>query len=79
VIYVKSLLAGVGALIAFYFLFVTVGIRLLLPKPPDLPEGVGYVSNSPWVPLWVILVIALLVFAAASFWTFSKLSKARQR
>lgn len=78
-IYVKSLLAGVGALIAFYFLFVTVGIRLLLPKPPDLPEGVGYVSNSPWVPLWVILVIALLVFAAASFWTFSKLSKARQR
>lgn len=77
-IYVKSLLAGVGALIAFYFLFVTVGIRLLLPKPPDLPEGVGYVSNSPWVPLWVILVIALLVFAAASFWTFSKLSKARQ-
>ena len=78
-IYVKSLLAGVGALIAFYFLFVTGGIRLLLPKPPDLPEGVGYVSNSPWVPLWVILVIALLVFAAASFWTFSKLSKARQR
>jgi len=79
-IYLKSLLAGVGALIAFYFLFVTVGIRLLLPKPPsDLPEGSGYVSDSPWVPLWLILVIALLVFAAVYFWTFRKLSKASQR
>jgi H+/Cl- antiporter ClcA len=78
-IYLKSLLAGLGALVAFYYLFVTVGIRLLLPKPPDLPEGVGYVSNSPWVPLWLVFLIALLVFAAAYFWTFRKLSKARQR
>jgi hypothetical protein len=66
-IYVKSLLAGLGALIAYCFLFITVGVRLLLPKPPDLPEGVGYISNSPWVPLWLVLVIALLVFAAAYF------------
>ncbi len=78
-IYVKSLLAGVGALTAYYILFVTVGIRLLLPTPPDLPEGVGYVSASPWVPLWLILVIALVVFAAAYYWTFRKLSKASQR
>ncbi len=77
-IYIKSLLAGVGALIAFYLLFVTVGVRLLLPKPPDPREGVGYVSNSPWVPLWVILVVALLVFAAAYSWTFRKLSKTSQ-
>ena len=74
-IYVKSLLAGVGALIAYYFLFITVGTRLLLPMPPDLPEGAGYVSNSPWVPLWLILAIALLVFAGVYFWTFRKLSK----
>jgi uncharacterized membrane protein len=66
-------------LIFGYILFVTVGIRLLLPKPPDLPEGVGYVSNSPWVPLWLILVTALVVFAVAYYWTFRKLSKASQR
>jgi hypothetical protein len=52
---------------------------LLLRIPPDLPEGAGYVSTSPWVPLWLILVIALLVFAAAYLWTFRKLSKARHR
>jgi hypothetical protein len=78
-IYLKSLLAGVGALIAYYFLFVTIGIKLLLPMPPDLPDGAGYVSNSPWVPLWLILVIALLVFAAVYFWTFRKLSRVSQR
>jgi H+/Cl- antiporter ClcA len=78
-IYVKSLLAGVAALIAYYFLFVTVGMRLLLPMPPDLPGGPGYVSSSPWVPLWLILVIALLVFAGVYFWTFRELSKTSQR
>jgi hypothetical protein len=76
-IYVKSLLAGLGALIAYLFLFVTVGVRLLLPKPPDLPQNVGYVSNSTWVPLWLVLVIALLVSAAAYFGTFRRLSRAR--
>jgi hypothetical protein len=72
-IYVKSFLAGVGALIIFYSLFVTVGIRLLVRRPPDLPESVGYISNSPWVPLWLIVLIALLVFTGACFWTFRKL------
>ena len=76
-IHVKGLLAGVAALLGYVVLFVTVGVRLLVPKPPDLP-GVGYVSNSPWVPSWLILVIALLVFAAVYFWTFRKLSKASQ-
>jgi hypothetical protein len=76
-IYVKSLLAGLGALIAYCFLFVMAGVRLLLPKPSDLPEGVGYISNSPWVPLWPVVVIALFVFAAAYFWTSRRLSRAR--
>jgi hypothetical protein len=43
-IYVRSFLAGVGALIVFYLLFVTVGVRLLVRRPPDLPEGVGYIQ-----------------------------------
>jgi hypothetical protein len=75
-IYLKSLLAGMGALLAYYSLFVMVGIRLLLRMPPDLPEDSSYVSDSPWVPLWLVAVIALLVFAAVYFGTFRKLSKA---
>jgi drug/metabolite transporter (DMT)-like permease len=77
-LYLKSLLAGVGVFIAYYFLVVTVGARLLLPIPPDLPEGAGYVTSSPWIPLWLVLLIGLLVFAAAYFWTFRKL-KSRNR
>ncbi|MGA2713410.1 MAG: hypothetical protein ABSG41_09920 [Bryobacteraceae bacterium] len=76
-IYVKSFLAGVGALIAYYFLFVTVGVRLLVHRPPDLPEGVGYISGSPWARLWTILLVALLVFTVACFWTFRKLKANR--
>ena len=72
-IYVKSFFAGVGALIVFCLLFLTVGGRLLVRRPPDLPEGVGYISNSPWAPLWLIMLIALFVFIGVSFWTFRKL------
>ena len=75
-IYVKSLLAGVAALIAYYFLFITVGMRLLLPMPPDLAEGAGYVSSSPWVPLWLILVIALLCLRES---TFGRLENCRRQ
>ena len=65
-IYVKSFLAGVGALIVFYLLFVTVGIRLLVRRPPDLPAGVGYISGPPWwFPSWLLALIALLVFTGA--------------
>jgi hypothetical protein len=48
-IYLKSLLAGVGALVAFYFLFVTVAIRLLLPKPPDLQRLTAKAFQRLWV------------------------------
>jgi hypothetical protein len=44
-IYVKAFLAGVGALIVFYLLFITVSVRLLVHPPPDLPEGVGYIAG----------------------------------
>ena len=86
-IYLKSSLAGLGALVAYCVLFTMFGIRVLLPAPPvpkwtDLPEGVSFVSNSPWVPipLWgplAILAIGLLVFAAAYFWMFRRLRRAR--
>ena len=73
-IYVKSFLAGFCALIVFYLLFVTVGISLLVRHPPDLPNGVGYISGPPWwFPSWLIVLIAILAFAGTSFWTFRKL------
>jgi hypothetical protein len=74
-IYVKSFLAGVCALIACYFLFVTAGVRLLVRRPPNLPEGIGYVSGSPWVPRWLILLVVLLVFTGVCFWTFRRLRR----
>jgi len=73
VIYVKSFLAGAAALIVYVLLFVTVLTKLILPTPPSLPEGVGYVSNSPWIPAWLILLGALVAVAAAFYWTFRKL------
>jgi hypothetical protein len=74
-----SFLVALAALIAYVLLFVTVGIRLLVSTPPSLPEGVGYVSNSPWIPLWLILLGALLVFAAAFYGTFRKISGTARR
>jgi hypothetical protein len=83
-IYVKSLLTALAALIAYAFLFAMFGVRLLLPahtafKGSDLSEGVSYVSNSPWVrvPLWGPTAIGLFVFSAAFFWTFRTLRRAR--
>jgi hypothetical protein len=74
-LYVKSFLAGVAALIIYMLLFATLGAKLLLPTPPSLPDGGGYISNSPWIPLWAILLGALLVAVAASFWTYRQISK----
>jgi hypothetical protein len=78
-IYMKSFLAGMGVLIVFYLLFVTVGVRLLVHRPPDLPEGVGYISSSPWAPLWLIVLIALPVFTLPCVWTFRKLKANRRQ
>jgi hypothetical protein len=84
-IYVKSFLTGLGALIAYGFLYVKfgVGVRLFLPTPtpPEghAPEGVSYVSNSPWapVPIWGPLTIGLFLFAVGYFWMFRRLRRAR--
>jgi len=78
-VYIKSFLAGVSALIAYYFLFITVGVRLLVRRPPNLPEGVGYISGSPWARWWMILLVALLVFTVAFLWTFRRLQANRRQ
>jgi hypothetical protein len=77
--HVKSLLAALAALVVFAALFITVGVRLLLRRPPELPDDVGYVSNSPWVPSWLIVAVPLLLFAGVYWWTYIKLSRRRGR
>jgi len=59
-ILVKSLLAGVAALIV-YVLLVTFVAWLLTPN-----EGIG------WIPILPILIGAALFFAAAFYWTFRR-------
>ena len=74
-VYVKSFLAGVAALIAYVLLMLillTVYMNRLVPRPASLPDNVGYVSNSPWIPAWLIVTGALLVFTAASGFTYKK-------
>jgi hypothetical protein len=81
-IYIKSLFAGLGALIAYGLLYFSFGVRLFLPTPTPPKEplsgGVSYVSNSPWlpVPIWSPLAIGLFLFAAAHFWMFRRLRRA---
>jgi len=76
-IYVKSLLISMAALITYVLLLVAIA-PLLVPTPASLPEGIGYVSNSPWIPMWLILGGALLVPTAAFYWTFKRISRAVQ-
>ena len=78
-IYVKSLLAGVAALIAFALIvgaFFMAGPIVYLMRH-QAEGGVGVYENSPFVPLWLILIGAALIFAAAFCWAFRR-SKARQ-
>jgi hypothetical protein len=74
-IYVKGLPAGVAALIVYMALFAVVGVSLLVPMPLSLPVSVGYISNSPWIPLWPILVGALVVFAGAAYSVLRRASR----
>ena len=71
VLYVTSILAALAALIAYLLLFLA-GAILLMPHP-QFPEGIGAVSNSPWIPLWLVLVGAPVVLATAFRWTFRKM------
>jgi type VI protein secretion system component VasF len=76
-IYVKSFLAAVAALIIYVVACGAIVMKLLTPKPLSFPaDGVSYVSNGPWtpIPMWPVLIGALLVAAAAYYWTFKKIS-----
>jgi len=74
---VKSVLAGLLALLLSAVLFI--GGLLLVPTPTPPSEGTGstgYVYGTNWIVLspWGYL-IALLIFAAGFIWEFRRASK----
>jgi hypothetical protein len=76
---VKSLFAGLAAAIIYVLSFgLVVLTQGLLPLEHRFPADSGGVfSNGPWIPLWPILMIgAPLIFLAAFYWTFKRISKA---
>jgi H+/Cl- antiporter ClcA len=77
-IYVKSFLVGVAALIVAVLI---VGVFSLASPIVFLMRhqaegGVGVYENSPWVPLWLIPIGAALIFATAFYCAFRRI-KAR--
>ncbi len=78
-IYVKSLLCGLGALILYGLLAGALGAMFLfftMPKLPDLADGSGFVGASTiWIPTWPLLGGAVVVFAAVFYWSFRRFAK----
>ena len=75
-IYIRSLLVGLAALILYLLLCSAILWRVLIPKLTSFPaDNVSYVFESPWIPIWPFLSGAVLIFAAAFYWTFKRSSK----
>ena len=75
-IFVKSLLAGVAALVLYLLLAGAIVWRLLAPLklPPIRADAGGFTWGGPWIPIWPIPIGAVLVFAAAFYWIFKRRS-----
>ncbi|MGP0072471.1 MAG: hypothetical protein ACLPWF_11135 [Bryobacteraceae bacterium] len=78
-IYVKSFLIGVAALIvvalvigAFFLAAPIIGLM-----SHQAEGGVGIYVLGPFIPAWAILTSAAVIFATAFYWSFKR-SKARQ-
>ena len=75
-IYVKSILVGIAALMVSSILFVIV-LAVILFAPWRRPEsgGIGAVSIGigpvSWIALWIV---AVLIFAAGFWWEFRRAS-----
>jgi hypothetical protein len=73
-IYVKSLLAGLAALIvaALIVCAVLVGYPLLKLFLHRDEGGVGFYMVGPWIHLWPLLIGASIIFAGAFYWSFRR-------
>ncbi len=81
-IYLKSALAGLAALIVTTALIIGVTfIAPLIMELSTLPASsdASWSFNGPWVSLRLILALMLLVFTAVFLVTLRKLSRANQR
>jgi hypothetical protein len=78
-IYVRSFLVGVAALIvaALIVLAVFLGAPIMGLLTHRAEGGVGFYVNGPWLNIWAVLIGAPLIFAVAFYWAFRR-SKARQ-
>lgn len=79
-IYLKSFLAALAALIGYILLLlpaVYIWMDRLVPRPASLPDNVGYISSSNWIPVWPLFIGAIVVFLAAFFRTFRRISVRR--
>ena len=79
-IYVKSLLAGLAALILTAMLIVGslyLASFVIERIPSSGQGGVGFdvYENGPWVSIWVLAIAALCIFAAVSYWAFKRASR----
>jgi hypothetical protein len=78
-IYVKSFLVGVAALIVTALIvgafFLAAPVMALMKHQAE--GGVDFYVNRPFIPAWAILIVAAIIFATAFYWSFKR-SKARQ-
>jgi hypothetical protein len=71
-IYLKSFLAGLAALIILAAL--VIGVLIFGPLVMER-SGAGWAVGAFAFPTLPVLAVALLTFAAVSYWTFKRLSK----
>jgi hypothetical protein len=53
-------------------------LKFLMPPPASIPANGSYSYNSPWIPVRPFLIGALLVFGAASYWAFRRITKSNR-
>ena len=74
-IFVKSFLAGVAALVMAAFLIygLAVGVpRILELTSPPLGEGGIFMYGIGPFPMWPLLVAALFIFGSGFYWSFRR-------
>jgi hypothetical protein len=77
-IFVKSTLAGVAALIvaALTIYALAVGVPLVLELIPSREGGMGAYTVGPF-PMWALSLPALLIFSGGFYWSFRRARRHR--
>lgn len=72
-IFLKSTLAGVAALIivALVIYALAIGVPRILELIPSREGGIGVYSAGPF-PMWPLGVVAFLIFSGGFYWGFRR-------